>query len=461
MAPAFSMIDTMQAWMPSTAVLSSVPPKKYVKVHGVIRLNPAYKKWRETHDSRDGEPVTTMRHPSQALPVVTNMEDHAALCEASLWSGGKDIPLAEATVVTIDYLQEPHIAEATGMQGDEVIDELGKILNKYEAPIGLMTKLMILTEFQYLEFMVDDSGSMNSTSDTFDSMRRPQTRWREAQSRLKAMLEILAYVPFPEIHVCFLNRPIRLILTRYGRSPAAFLADAYHQIDAAFQHHPAGTTPVLERLHDSLLRGRGQPVARYLFCDGQPDGGNSAKAAIVRMLITRPDPQGNPITFLSCTGDDEDVEWMKDAEEIISYCAEYDDFNDESNEVAKDQGKALPFTIGFYLICSLVAAMNPDDLDAMDESVPYTKATLDNLLGIQHDEKSYRHYFDSFLEAQRKRPISRDDYGHPKKIDQIKRNYNWRSLYEEFLKASVAKQIPAVQQFKQQLALLEKAQLAR
>ena len=67
------------------------------------------------------------------------------------------------------------------------------------------------------------------------------------------------------------------------------------------------------------------------------------------------------------------------------------------SEVLKDQGVALPFTKGFYLICSLVAAFNPDDLDAMDESVPFTKATLDNLLGVQYSQESYRHYFDMFL----------------------------------------------------------------
>lgn len=157
------------------------------------------------------------------------------------------------------------------------------------------------------------------------------------------------------------------------------------------------------------------------------------------------------MTFLSCTGEDEQVEWMKDAEEIISYCAECDDFNDEADEVHRDQGNALPFTLGFYLICSLVAAMNPDDLDAMDESVPFTKATLDNLLGIEHNERTYRHYFDCFIQAQHKRTVDRDDYGRPKRTDQLKKQFHWRPLYQEFLQAPLASQIPAVQDFKRQL----------
>jgi len=230
------------------------------------------------------------------------------------------------------------------------------------------------------------------------------------------------------------------------------MADAYRQIDQVFQSGPRGTTPVLERLHESLVRGEGRNISRYLFCDGQPNGGNRAKTEIVRLLMNRPNPQGNPMTFLSCTGDDEQVEWMKDAEEVIAYCAECDDFNDEADEVLKDQGAALPFTVGFYLICSLVATMNPDDLDAMDESVPFTKTTLDNLLGIEHDEKTYRHYFDCFIQAQHKRPIDNDDYGRPKRTDQLKKSFNWQPLYNDFLQAPVAGQIPAVQNFKRQLA---------
>ncbi len=91
------------------------------------------------------------------------------------------------------------------------------------------------------------------------------------------------------------------------------------------------------------------------------------------------------MTFVSCSDKDDQVEWMKDADElVVMYCSKSDDFKDESLKVLSDQGAPLPFTKGFHLICTLVAAMNPDDLDAMDESVPFTKQTLDILLGVQH-----------------------------------------------------------------------------
>jgi hypothetical protein len=142
---------------------------------------------------------------------------------------------------------------------------------------------------------------------------------------------------------------------------------------------------------------------------------------------------------------------MKDCEEVAPYCSESDDFEDEAREVLKDQGAALPFTRGFHLICQLVAAMNPDDLDAMDESIPFTKFTLDNLLGVQNNEETYKHYFDLFVQAQNRRPVETDpSTGQPKQSDQLKKNTRWN--YHDFLTATgPAKTIPQVQQVLQQL----------
>ncbi|KAL3915180.1 MAG: hypothetical protein SGILL_005766, partial [Bacillariaceae sp.] len=373
------------------------------------------------------------------------MEDHMQMNEDL----GTDVPLAEATNATIEMMQEPEICLEAGMQPDEMVDELGAILGKYEVPMGLMNKLMMLSEFQSLEFIVDDSGSMMCNSDTINPVTKaPNTRWQEAHQRLKEMVEILAYVPFSQIGIEFLNRKDRITLTRQGQGPKQFLQTAYQQIDTAFNKRPGGTTPALEKLQETFLRGQGASIARYFFGDGLPNGGQMAVKEITNLIKNRADPANNPVTFLSCTNEDEQVEWMKDAEEIAPYCSESDDYDDEMREVLGDQGAALPYTRGFWLICQLVAAMNPDDLDAMDESVPFTKSTLDNLLGIQHNEESYRHYFNCFVQAQQKKVVGRDERGQPKQSDMLKKNTQWN--YQEFLRAPVAKQIPQVQQYLQQ-----------
>jgi len=417
-------------------------PKKYIKMNGVMKLNPEYKKWK---DAYLGAPSTTVQNPSVALPIISNMEDHANFNDAVVASGGSEIPLAESTNATIEMMQEPDISVDAGMSPDTMVDELGAIFSKYEVPIGLMNKLMMLSEFNVLEFMIDDSGSMSLTSDTFDKTGRPQTRWQEAHSRLKELMEILAYVPANKIVVVFLNRVDVVSLERQGKDPKSFLADAYRQIDAVFARPPSGTTPAWEKLQKSFLGNPNMSIARWFFGDGLPNGGIMAQHKITQMLLNRKDPSSNPMTFVSCTNEDEQVEWMKDAEEVAPFCSEADDFKDEAREVMKDQGMALPYSKGFHLVNTLVAAMNPDDLDAMDESVPFTKKTLDNLLGIQQDEQSYRHYFNCFQAAQNHRTVEGP-------IDDMKKNTRWN--YEDFLFAPVANQIAAVQTFKDQLKKL-------
>merc|ERR1712151_1176819 len=130
------------------------------------------------------------------------MEDHEKMNEDFRAAGHAEEQMAESTNATIEMMQEPEISVEAGMSPDTMVDELGAILNKYEVPIGLMNKLMMLSEYQVLEFMIDDSGSMTLTSDTFDKITgQPQTRWREALVRLKEIMEILAYVPFNQIEI--------------------------------------------------------------------------------------------------------------------------------------------------------------------------------------------------------------------------------------------------------------------
>jgi len=424
----------------TTANSSSMPPKKYIKIDGVTQINPAYKAYEQAH----GRAATSALNPERALVVVSNMEQHQQLREVSLGAGQGDVILASATDATIEMIQEPEIYRQVGLSPDAMVDSLGAIFAKYEIPMGLMNKLSALTEYDGLQFIIDDSGSMRQHSNAKNSSGQLQTRWEEAHSRMKELIEIMAYVPTPKITICFLNRKDTIHLERRGESPETFINDTYRQLDKAFFPGPSGSTPIVRCLTDSFARDFGKRIARYLFCDGMPDGGDVAKETIMNMVAKRSNPQGNPLTFLSCTDEDDQVEWMKEVEERASYCAEYDDFYDEAKEVLRDQGAVLPFTKGFHLIGQLVGAMNPDDLDALDESVPLTKWTLDNILGVQTTEQEYRKYFEGFKEAQGKRILNSN-------IDRLKVGQDWEPFFGEFMFQPLAKNIAAVRQFKQQL----------
>lgn len=267
-----------------------------------MKLNPEYKQWK---DAQGGPPATTALNPSQALPVVSSMDDHMKMNEDL----GQEIPLSESTNATIEMLQEPEISLEAGLQPDDMIDQIGAMMAKYEIPIGLTNKLMMLSEFASLEFIVDDSGSMSLNTDSVDPItRKARTRWQEAHHRVKEMIEIIAYVPFQQIGIEFLNRQDRISLVRNGMDPPTFLNDAYQKIDTIFAKPPSGTTPALEKIQESFIRGQGVAIARYFFGDGLPNGGPRAIQEIINILKNREDPSSNPVTFLSCTNEDAAVE---------------------------------------------------------------------------------------------------------------------------------------------------------
>ena len=60
----------------------------------------------------------------------------------------------------------------------------------------------------------------------------------------------------------------------------------------------------------------------------------------------------------------------------------------------------MPYTGGFWLIYALIAACYPDDLDALDESVPFAKTVMDRLLGIDHTGEFYKYKLDCLIQAQ-------------------------------------------------------------
>lgn len=453
----------------STTMPSSPPPPKYIQVDGVMRLNPDYQRWKET-DGADSTTYPPSTVSSVALPVVSTMADYSSIHDAILVTDATVVDatapaLADSTIATMEIFQEPEISLAAGFaptagEGNTMFDQLTALLAPYEVPIGLINKLMLLEEFEVLEFIIDDSESMTLLSDSVDphsrDRQRLQTRWQEAQNRLLILMEILSHLPIQTIDVLFLNRSDRITITRNGRDPTSLFHHIRDRIHAVFAVPPSGSTPVRERLDESFQRGRGRAVARYLFCDGAPNGGPPGRRAVVRLLQHRAEPVRNPVTLMSCTDDDAQVEWMKDAEEVVPYCSEYDDYEDERREVLRDQGEALPFTQGFYNIAQLVGAMCPDDLDAMDESVPFTKMTLDNLLGIVHNAATYQHYFSCFLDAQRKRAIQ-TVVGRRKESDVLKQSFPWRDHYTAFLSTARAQDIPAVQQFQRQLEEMDAA----
>ncbi|KAL9180319.1 hypothetical protein ACHAXT_008289 [Thalassiosira profunda] len=384
--------------------------QKYKEENGIRKYNSAW-----SPSASATVVAVPFVNQSTALPVVAVPVASAPPAEEEIAVGVEEeeipfVPTSNYGDAVTRYHEdaEPEIYlggynnEAGG--GGDSLDALNAVMAKYEVPAGMLSKLLEVKQFEVMEIIVDDSGSMSMKTDAKDPVTgQLMTRWIEAKWRISQMIELLAYVVCPPITVLFLNRSDVLTLQRNsGELPQAYIDRAEGMLKEQFRRRPNGTTPAFEAIEASLNRHVGRKVLRYFMGDGLPNGGAVACRKIASIICRRPFPEHNPFTFMSCTNQDDQVEWMKETEEKAPYCAEFDDYGDESREVLNDQGKAFPYSFGLHLVAQIVAAFNPHDLDAMDESIPFTKTTLDNLLGYQSSTEEYRYYFDSFRAAQMK-----------------------------------------------------------
>lgn len=390
--------------------MRSQTEKKYIFVDGMMKINPQWQKQQGISPKKD-----------ESLAIVSSTLDINDATQAQLEATGKPMRLANATVASMEIVQDEDFQTKfkAPVDGGEILDGISNAFAKYEIPIGLLNKLLALIEYR-LNFIIDDSASMASASDAPCKEATPymskvlvnhtqyMTRWQEVEDRLHIMMDMLAYIPSNVITIQFLNRHDIINLSHEGKTPEQFGMESHQLVSDLFRKGPNGSTPLYAKLKN-IFSSTHMNTMHYLFTDGEPT--DASIEMVGKLIIERKNPQMNPLTFMSCTN--EDAEWMKDIDEKAPFVAEIDDFASERQEVVSKQGTGFPFNRGFWVLCQLVAAINPDDLDAMDESVPFAKMTLDNLMGRRLTPEEYRYYFDANPYAQNYRYLyslfSRED----------------------------------------------------
>jgi hypothetical protein len=165
-------------WSPADTSAAQV--SKYIRVDGITQLNPAYA---QTHTA------TTALYPKEALYTVTTPQEAAQLATDAA-AHGATAPLAASVAPTYDVLHEPAAVQNIGLSAGETVNHLAHVFNKFEIPLGLMNKLVTLTEYDHMEFIVDDSGSMACHSDTKIN-GQIQTRWQEAVGGASALVTFI------------------------------------------------------------------------------------------------------------------------------------------------------------------------------------------------------------------------------------------------------------------------------
>lgn len=296
------------------------------------------------------------------------------------------------------------------MDDDNLEPRLIQLFEERKIPVGLIYRLLLLTENK-LNFLMHDSGDMNQPTDTMISEAHScvrerltsiglnpnnlLTQWQEAESRLHRFIDLFGHVPTKDVVINTTSGKRMLVLSRKGKTADEFIREAHAQVSKFFTRPPFGNSSILSALMKAFSENK-EKTMHYLFSAGEPSDDTSLEKSIanVRALIEkRPNPAYSPLELISCTA--KSAAWMKEVDQTAPFVGESDDDVSEAAEMRKNHGEGFPIPISqaFLDLCALVAPICPD-LDALDESIPLTKFTIENILNKKITDATYRAYWD-------------------------------------------------------------------
>ena len=92
------------------------------------------------------------------------------------------------------------------------------------------------------------------------------------------------------------------------------------------------------------------------------------------------------------------------------------------------------------MVCQMVGANNPEDLDALDELVPISLTSFNNIMGRVLSNEEYNYYYDKFLNNPRHSPEDR----------QVVQQY-FANAREDFRRAVDRNTLPCVRAYRDML----------
>lgn len=163
-------------------------PPSHTHTHRVLKPNPDH----PANKAKAAAATTsTIVNVDISLTVITSVDD---IAEHNATYADDPIQMADSTMGTIDIMQDEMILDQyhPSVTDDMLLEGLSKTFAKWDAPIGLVTKLLELsTDEFFLEFLQDDSGSMTRRDATLAD-GTVCSRWDEAKERLVDMMKIMA-----------------------------------------------------------------------------------------------------------------------------------------------------------------------------------------------------------------------------------------------------------------------------
>lgn len=214
----------------------------------------------------------------------------------------------------------------------------------------------------------DDSGSMSSPvtaegSGAYDNLK---TRWDELKNTLAILISIAVVLDKNGIDVHFMNRNGLLNVT----NPT--------QLDPIFANPPEGGTPLVETLAKVLATSCEKNRLIVIATDGEPNDVKGPHGTVIngidefkKLLLTGRRPN-DYVVVLACTEDDAAISYLNKWDDEIPKLDVVDDYFTELKQIQKIQGKKFKFSLGDYVVKSLLGSIDPwfDSLDEKRVKIP-------------------------------------------------------------------------------------------
>lgn len=243
----------------------------------------------------------------------------------------------------------PPIYQEKIIPKDDIFQDVCVALDIHSSYIEYMNKIM---HYGNIIFLCDDSGSMNALNT--DSNKR---RYEELFENLEYAITLVKAIGSNcNISIEFLNNP------RVYTNVESYESVKYDLLNQSFN----GRTPLITSL-EKIYSKYNSEVNNLIvvITDGSPTDSThkSMFADTIKKIVSN---KYFYISFLVCTDNDEDVEYLNNIDKDYDKVEVLDDYESEKKEVLKSQGKDYKYTKYTHIARTILSPMCPE-LNKLDE----------------------------------------------------------------------------------------------
>jgi len=266
--------------------------------------------------------------------------------------------------------------EPPAYEEHDEVKALRLLAETYQFRTGAIAQLRQHLSKRKIIVIVDDSPSMSNPLAFKGDFEPARTRWDELKERVLLLLDI-AIVFHCGLDLYFLNHTD--VFDVKDKQQCALLFDN-------MELTKGGTplTPTYNRVLDDI---KGEESTLIIVAtDGIPNRLERGHwvpdlYGFYQALLGRTNPQKCPTTIMACTEEQEAIDWLNKLDRVgIPYFDVCDDYQNEKCEILKIQRSLFEFTLGDYIVKSLLGPIVP--LYGKLDSYRLTRSELALYLGV-------------------------------------------------------------------------------